>query len=322
MNRHPQFRAYAALVAVCFFWGTTYLGIRMSLESFPPLALVGIRYLIAGVILCAAVVLSGRRLPVGRELLFTSLFGLIVIGLGNGALVYAEQWVPSGLASIFITTGAFWMTGLEAALPGGERLRAPTFAGMLVGLAGTVVLVSRGALDFHLSTAALLGGFVLQQAGCAAWATGAILQRRYESTSHPVISGAVQQLATGIVFSAAALVVPEHPIRWSVRGVSAILYLVMFGSIVGYSAFIFSMDRLPVSIVSIYNYVNPMVAVALGWLFYREPFGGREALGMLIIFAGVAIVKRYGGARRGAGLQPAAAFKPPADHFRDADQAG
>lgn len=293
-----RFRAYAALAAVCLFWGTTYVTIRMSLESFPPIALVGIRYTISGGILCAAVLLSGRRLPVGRELWFTALFGVIVIGIGNGSLVYAEQWVPSGLASIFITTGPFWMTGLEAVLPGGERLRAPTVAGMLVGLAGTILLVSRGALDFHQSTRALVAGFLLLQFCCAGWATGSILQRRYQTKAHPVISGAVQQLATGIVFCVAALALPsQHALHPTVRGVSAILYLVMFGSIVGYSAFIYSMDRLPVSVASIYNYVNPVVAVALGWLFYREPFGRREALGMAVIFAGVAIVKRYGGVR-------------------------
>jgi drug/metabolite transporter (DMT)-like permease len=99
------------------------------------------------------------------------------------------------------------------------------------------------------------------------------------------------------VFSLLALVIPGHAIHWAPRGVGAILWLVMFGSIVGYSAFIYSMDRLAVSVVSIYNYVNPVVAVALGWLFYREPFGGREALGMMVIFAGVAIVKRFGGIR-------------------------
>ncbi|HZU27940.1 MAG TPA: EamA family transporter [Bryobacteraceae bacterium] len=297
MGRQSHFRAYAALAAVCVFWGTTYLAIRMALESFAPATLVGIRYLISGSILCVGARLFGIALPRGRELWLTALYGVIVIGLGNGALVYAEEWVPSGLASIFITTGPFWMTGLEAVLPGGERLRRATIVGMLVGLAGTVVLVSRGALDYHQSTAALWAGFLLLQFGCAGWATGSILQRRLATKAHPVVSGAVQQLATGIVFCVLALIVPGHPIHWSQRGVGAIVWLVVFGSIVGYSSFIYSMDRLAVSVVSIYNYVNPVVAVALGWLFYREPFGDREAIGMVIIFAGVAIVKRYGGVR-------------------------
>jgi drug/metabolite transporter (DMT)-like permease len=127
----------------------------------------------------------------------------------------------------------------------------------------------------------------------AAWAFGSIYQRRNAGKAHPVIAGAVQQLAAGLILAPAALIVPEHPFHWSARGVAALFYLVIFGSIVGYSAFVYAMDRLPVAVVSIYPYVNAVVAVALGWLFYREPFGKRELLAMLVIFTGVWLVKRY-----------------------------
>jgi drug/metabolite transporter (DMT)-like permease len=127
----------------------------------------------------------------------------------------------------------------------------------------------------------------------AGWAFGSIYQRRQVSKAHPIVIGAVQQLAAGLAFLPLVLVFHEHPVHWSTRGVAAILYLVMFGSIVGYSAYIFALDRLPVAIVSVYPYVNSVVAVTLGWLFYREPFGLREATAMLIIFTGVALVKRY-----------------------------
>ena len=103
----------------------------------------------------------------------------------------------------------------------------------------------------------------------------------------------MQQLAAGLILAPFALAFPGHPVHWSTRGVSALLYLVFFGSVVGYSAYAYALDRLPVAIVSIYPYVNAMVAVFLGWLFYREPFGLREAVAMLVIFAGVALVKRY-----------------------------
>jgi drug/metabolite transporter (DMT)-like permease len=103
----------------------------------------------------------------------------------------------------------------------------------------------------------------------------------------------VQQLAAGLAFVPLTLVVPESPIHWTTRGVIALLYLVVFGSIVGYSAYIYALDKLPVPVVSIYTYVNPVVAVSLGWLFYREPFGQRELIAMLVIFAGVALVKKF-----------------------------
>jgi drug/metabolite transporter (DMT)-like permease len=127
----------------------------------------------------------------------------------------------------------------------------------------------------------------------AGWAFGSIYQRRRATGAHPIVIGAVQQLAAGLSFLPLVLVFHEHPVHWSLRGVGAIFYLVMFGSIVGYSAYVFALDRLPVAIVSIYPYVNSVVAVTLGWLFYREPFGVREAVAMAIIFTGVALVKRY-----------------------------
>src|SRR5207244_5001981 len=116
---------------------------------------------------------------------------------------------------------------------------------------------------------------------------------RQAGKAHPVVSGGVQQLAAGLALAPFALIIREHPIQWSVRGVAALSYLVIFGSLVGYSAFVYAMDRLPVAVVSIYPYANAVVAVFLGWLFYREPFGFREAMAMVIIFAGVAAVKRY-----------------------------
>ena len=292
MRDHPQWKSYLALVAVCFFWGTTYLGIRMALESFPPLVLVAARYTISGVIMLGAALLLRIRLPSGRELVRTALNGLLILGIGNGCLAFAEQWIPSGLAALFITTSPFWMIGLEALVPGGETLHGPTIAGMCIGFAGVGILVLPGGLGGV--SGAVLAGFLVLQLGCAGWSAGSILQRRVPTTAHPIVSGAVQQLVTGLVFIVPAMLVKSYPVHWSARGVGAVLYLVVFGTIVGYSAYIYALSTLPVAVVSIYNYINPVVAVFLGWLFYREAFGLREALGMAVIFAGVAIVKRYG----------------------------
>jgi drug/metabolite transporter (DMT)-like permease len=292
LPRHPHFQAYVALAAVGFFWGTTYLGIRIALESMAPPVLMTLRYTISGIILLAVAYFSKAHLPRGRELWYTALYGVIIIGTGTGCLVYAEQWVPSGLASVFITISPFWMIGVEALIPGGVRLHGPTIAGMLVGLAGTILLVAPEAMQEGLG-GPLLRGFLLLQLGCAGWALGSILQRRHQTKAHPVVSGAVQQLATGLAFAIPALFAKPHPSTWTTRSVGAIAYLVTFGSIVGYSAYIFVLDRLPVSVVSIYNYINPIIAVFLGWLFFREHFGLQEVIAMLIIFAGVALVKRY-----------------------------
>lgn len=285
-----------ALGSVCFFWGTTYLGIRMALESFPPLMLVSVRFLISGTLMLAVAALAGARLPRGKELWLTSLNGVVILGVGNGALTFSELWIPSGIAALIITTSPFWLVGIEALL-GGERLHGPTVSGMLVGCAGAALLAAPQDLAGGLDPA-LLKGFLLLQVGCACWSLGSVLQRRQTALAHPVVAGAVQQVAAGVAFALPALLAGEHPVRLSVRGAGALLYLVLFGSIVGYSAYIYALDKLPVALVSIYTYINPVVAVLLGWLVYREPFGGREALAMAVIFLGVAVVKRYGGGRR------------------------
>ena len=293
MRSQTNLKAYLALAAVCFFWGTTYLGIRMALESFPPLLLISMRYMVSGTALLIVAFFSKAHLPSGQELGYTILFGLILLGVGNGCLAFSELWIPSGLAALFITTTPFWMIGAEALVPGGDRLHWPTILGMLVGLAGTLLLVAPSAIQ-HGFSGPVLRGFLLLQLGCCGWAVGSIAQRRHERKAHPLVSGAVHQLATGLAFLAPALLIKTQPVVWNFRGVAAVLWLVMFGSVVGYSAYIYALDHLPVSIVSIYRYFTPVVALFLGWLFYREPIGLREIAAMLIIFAGIALIKRYG----------------------------
>jgi drug/metabolite transporter (DMT)-like permease len=292
LRHHPLFKPYLALAAVCFFWGTTYLGIRMSLETFPPLMLVSVRYILSGAILLLFAAAKGVYLPRGRELATACFSGLLVLGIGNGALVFAEVIIPSGIAGVIIAMSPFWMVGAEALLPGGERLHAPTVAAMAVGLAGACLLFTPDA-GLHGIDRNLLNGFLMLQVGMAGWSFGSIYQRRKAGKAHAVIAGGVQQLAAGLLLAPFALALPHDPIHWSARGVSALLYLVCFGSLIGYSAYAYAMDRLPVAIVSVYPYVNAVVAVWLGWLFYREKFGMREAAAMVVIFASVALVKRY-----------------------------
>src|SRR5688572_17043693 len=185
----------------------------MALESFPPLALVSVRFIASGVIMLAAIRLWGIQLPRGRELWLTAFYGIVILGGGNGCLVFAEQWVPSGTAALFITTSPFWMVGLEAALPGGARLHMPTMAGILIGFLGVLILVAPAAMHSPAGPE-LLRGFIVLQLGSLCWCLGSLLQRRQPTKAHPVVGGAIQQLATGIAFLPLALLIPEHPIHW------------------------------------------------------------------------------------------------------------
>jgi drug/metabolite transporter (DMT)-like permease len=185
--------------------------------------------------------------------------------------------------------------GAEAAMPGGEPLHGPTIGAMLIGAVGTGLLMAPGggslASGSTVGTKSLVAGFVLIQVGYVGWALGSILQRRQNSKAHPIVSAAVQQFATGAAFIVPALVQPQAT-HWTARGIGVTLYLAVFGGIIGYSAYVITMARLPVAIASIYSYVNPLVAVLLGVWIYGEQFTVREGIAMGIIFAGVGLVKR------------------------------
>jgi len=262
----------------------------MGLETWPPMMLVSLRYTLAGGIMLIGAIVLHVPLPSGRELWQTALTGLLVLGVGNATLAWAETWIPSGLAALILSMSPFWLLALNAAMPPREHVRPATWLGLLVGLAGAALLVGPGAFEGGWN-GGLMKGVLVLQLGMLGWNSGSLFQRRMTTRVHPIVSGAVQQLAAGLACAPWALIAGGD-IHWSARGVGALVYLVIFGSIVGYSAFIYSMDRLPVAVVSLYNYVNPVVAVLLGYLVYREPFGVREAFAMLVIFLGVAAVKR------------------------------
>lgn len=295
----PDFGAYVALVCVCFFWGTTYLGIRIAVGELPPAVLLAVRYTLSGAVILAAARLRQARFPRGRELWATAGIGVLTIGLGTGALTYAEVWVPSGLASLFVATASFWLVGMDAAMPGGEPLHTPTIGALAIGAVGAALLVFPGDNEFG-SVASMLAGFGLIQLGYAGWGVGSILQRRLTMRAHPIVNAGVQQLATGLAFAIPAWLGPRP--HWTARGLGATLYLAVFGGIVGYSAYALAMRRLPVAITSIYSYINPLVAVLLGVWLYGEPFSAREGLAMAIIFLGVALVKRAQTAKKSATL--------------------
>ena len=206
--------AYMALFAVYFFWGTTYLAIRMALEAVPPVLLIGARFFISGGILLIAAKLYGATFPRGRELKLTAVYGMIALGGGNGALVFSEQWVPSGIAALFVTTSPFWMVGIDALRGEGDKLSKWTITGIAIGFLGIVVLVGPAAFGAGIGPM-LIQAFLVLQFGSFCWCLGSVLQKSQPTTAHPIVSGAVQQFATGLA------VLPLSFLPTSIRSIGA-----------------------------------------------------------------------------------------------------
>lgn len=283
--------AWWSLAAVCFFWGTTYLGIRIALEGVPPLILVSSRFLLSGALILAFAFWKKWPMPTGAGLWWPVGTGMLTLGVGNYCLTLAETYITSGLAALFITVAPFWMVGMDLLVQGGEKARPKAFIGMLIGFAGAVWLVGPDALNAGFS-GATVKGFLILQVSCLGWSLGSILQKRRPEKTNPILVGAIQQMSVGILVGVLCLIQGDWNVHLSPRVLGAVVYLALFGSIVAYSAYLYSLQHLPLAIVSIYTYVNPVVAVTLGWLFYREAFGLKELGAMCVIFLGVWLVKK------------------------------
>lgn len=292
MANREKWAAYGAWAAVCFFWGTTYLAIRVGLETMTPMLFAGLRFLIAGGVLFFVM---GRqrnaRLPQGREWLNLAFVGLMLLGVGNGAVVWAEQWVPSGMASLLVATSPFWVVALEKFRKDGERVGVRGVVGMLVGFVGLGLLLAPQLFDASVSAYLLLGALAIQ-VGCVAWTAGSVYAKHRPVGVAPLMGAAVQMLIAGAVLTLVGTVAGEWgEMRFSTRSAGALAYLVVFGSIVAYSAYTYALQKLPLSLVSTYSYINPVIAVLLGWLVLAEPLDWRVGAATAIILAGVALLK-------------------------------
>ncbi len=305
---HRQRRvAYLAWGAVCLIWGTTYLGIRVSLETMPPALMGGLRWTIAGTLLALYLTVRGQRLPPRSQWGSIVLLGFLLLVLGNGGVVVSEQWLPSGLAAVLVATSPFWMAGVEACLPDGETLRPLVIVGLLIGFSGIVLLVwpelTLGGGDRHF-----LAGIVAVQIACFGWSLGSAYSRRHARTENILGTTAFQMLAGGLMMVAAGTARGEwSSLSFTPRTAGALAYLSTIGAVGGFVAYTYALRHLQISFVSLYAYINPVIAVTLGVLLLGEPFNSRMAASALLVFAGVAVVRLS----RAPRLAPAPAAEVP-----------
>ncbi len=286
----PNIRAYLAWIAICIIWGTTYLFIRVGVETIPPMLFAGFRWIIAGTIFITILRLNGKQFPKREDLIHIAIIGIALLGFGNGLVVVGEQWIESGLAALLIATTPFWMVGTESFLPAGPKLNWMVIMGLIVGCLG-VGLIFGGNLKYIFETKYLVGVLCILGAEIA-WSSGSVYSKYKKINVHPLMSASVQMLIAGTLQVILGAVLGEFTgLHFAPSGLISLAYLVVIGSIFGYGSYIYAIDHLPLSLVSTYAYVNPIIALFLGWIFLDEQLNIFIIAASVVIIAGVILVK-------------------------------
>ena len=289
-ERH-RVRVGVSFGLVYVFWGSTYLAISIAVRHFPAALMGALRFLIAGALMLGWCVIAGKKIAIsGRDALRLLLVGVLLLTGGNVVLAWTEKFINSGLAAMIVAVVPIWVALIEGII-GGDRLNLRGWVGLLLGIAGLFVLLwpdianggAIGRRDLMVSLVLMLGSF--------SWALGSVFSRRFTLGIGPFAATGWEMTFSGVVNAAIALVLGDfRHADWSRPGWLAIAYLVSFGSLVGFTAYIWLLEHVPTPKVATYAYVNPVVAVFLGWLLHGERIDRYMILGMVVIIAAVALV--------------------------------
>jgi drug/metabolite transporter (DMT)-like permease len=280
-------RTLIAYLLVCTVWGSTYLAIRIGVGHLPPFLFAGVRFFTAGVVLGAAVLATGGALPrTARDWKTLAVTGILLLIGGNGVVVWAEQTVESGLASVYVAAGPLWTALFDSITPGGKtRLNWRMGLGLLLGFLGICLLT--GVTPSQLRSTEMRGPLALTLAS-ASWAIGSVYWKRHPTNTSPYSAAAAQMVVGGALLLILGFALGEAPAwRLTPAGLGALAYLIVFGSIVGYTAFGYALKNASATVVGTFAYVNPVVAVILGWLILHEQVSARTVAAMGLILGAV-----------------------------------
>lgn len=288
-----KLRIWAALISIYIVWGSTYLAIRFAVQSMPPFLMAATRFLVAGAVMYAWRRLAGDGRPTRREWRATAVIGLFLLLGGNGGVVWAEQRVVSGVAALLIGSVPIWLVLLDAIRPGGQRPNWQTVLGILVGFIGIAWLISPTDLSGGAAQTDMPGILALLL-GALFWAIGSLYGRNAALPASPMLATGMEMLVGGAGLLAAGTITGE----WSRLDLAAIqpesalglVYLILFGSLVGFASYTWLLRVAPISLVATYAYVNPLVAILLGNLLAQEPLTPRVVLSAILIVGAIVLI--------------------------------
>lgn len=289
-----KFRAQVVLAfaLVYVLWGSTYLAIGIAVEHVSSPMMGASRFLVAGAFMLAWRKFSGNSISVSsRDLLRLTVIGVLLLCTGNVVLGWAEKMIPTGLAALLIAVTPVWFLLLETFSHRGERISPRGLAGVVLGLCGVVVLIwPKLTAGFSVGRQELLGALIVMVASFS-WASGSVLSKRWHMPVDPYTASGWEMLMAGVAnLVVCAFIGDFHRTRWNSSAALAILYLIVAGSWIGFTAYVWLLKNVPISKVATYAYVNPIVAVFLGWLVLHERFDGWMLAGSVVIILGVILV--------------------------------
>ena len=283
---------YIALSAICLIWGTTYLVLRIAVLHFPPFLFVTIRQLIAGSLLIGFMLLSGKAAWPDRAHLFRqAIAGFFMISLGNGLVAWAEVVIPSGVAAIICSLMPMVVILINLGVNKDERPTVAIVTGVLLGLGGIMMIFGEHLVEFAKIEYQL--GILVIFIAVLSWAGGSVWLKRRGNDGNAFLNAGLQMFFGGIWLIPGALIFDDlGHVTWSAEAFYSMIYLVLIGSIVAYACYSYVLRKLPMTIVSLYAYVNPIVAVTLGWIVLSEKLNLRIGIAILVTVAGIYIVNR------------------------------
>lgn len=292
VKTRPHYLSYLALAAVSIIWGTTYLALRIGVLHFPPFLFTAIRQVSAGLILLA-LVFGFTRLPrpTAGYVFQQAVAGFFLITLGNGLVAWSEVHIPSGVAAVICSFMPVAVVLINFLIGNDEKPALPVVLGVMLGLGGIVLMFSEHVAGF--SKAEYLLGIFLTLGAVLSWAVGSIWIKKHHRNDNPFVNAALQMFFGGLFCLPVSWWVDDlRAVSWSPEAVYTLLYLIFFGSIVAYGSYLYALRNLPVTIVSLYAYVNPVVAVILGWVVLDEKLNLTIWLAIVITVAGIYITNR------------------------------
>ncbi len=291
MNNISTFNVWAAYLAVAFFWGTTFLAIRIGVQSMPPFLMAGFRHFAAGLLIWGYFMMRGYQRPTLQQLKVSVINGILLLVLGNGLVSWAEMYINSGLTALICALSPLAIIGANALMGNKEKITVAVVVGIVMCLVAQVLIFKNNLHE--LADPHYIQGIVFLLIAIISWAFGSMFIKNNPTGLHPLYGASFQMLSAGAILLVVGSVLGEWQ-TFSVTqdGLASIVYLIVAGSLVGYGSYMYILKHLPAAIVSTYAYVNTLVAVVLGWLWLDEVVDGWVWTAAVLTIAGVYLVNK------------------------------